>query len=112
MIPLFEEDGFIICFEAEEETVNPRQHFIKECGWSEAEYRKYQKQGFAWFSAKVSAWKDGRELAAAYLGCCSYKTVEEFYTVYKDAYFADMVKEAIADAQKRLEREKAHAPAK
>jgi len=101
MKPLFEKDGFIICFEAEPEEVSARRHFVKECGWTEAQYRKIKD--FAWFSAKVPAWKDGEEKGAAYLGCCSYRTAEEFYTVYKDEYFADMVKEALDEAKRREE---------
>lgn len=98
--PLFERDGFIICFEAEPETnIDKRKHYIKECGWTEAQYRKIKN--YAWFSAKVSAWKDGEELGTAYLGGCCYKTEEEFYTVYKDEYFAQMVTEAIEEAKKR-----------
>lgn len=99
MIPLFEQDGFILCFEAEEEDISMRHHFIKECGWSEKEYRKIR--GFSWFCAKVSAWKGGIEMGTAYLGCCCYKTAEEFYTTYKDDYFKDLVAEAIAEARSR-----------
>jgi hypothetical protein len=99
MIPLFERDGFIICFEAEPEDTSMRHHFIKECGWSEKDYRKITD--LAWFRAKVSAWRDGKELGTAYLGCCCYKTSEEFYTKYKDDYFADMVAEALAEAKGR-----------
>jgi len=98
MRPLFEQEGFIICFEAEEEHVSMRRHLIKECGWTEKDYRTLR--GCAWFCAKVSAWKDGKELGVDYLGCCCYKTVEEFYTTYKDEYFSDMVKNAIEEAKK------------
>lgn len=97
MIPLFEKDGFLICFEAEEETVGMRRHFIKECGWSESQYRAIKD--FAWFSAKVSAWKDGKELAVDYLGCCCYETEEAFYTRHKDEYFADMVASVVQQAK-------------
>lgn len=99
MKPLFEKNGFIICFEAEPEEISARTHFIKDCGWSEKDFRKLKN--FVWFSAKVSAWKDGKELGTAYLGCCCYTTEEEFYTKYKDDYFADMVDEAIAEAKAR-----------
>lgn len=101
MIPLFEKQGFIICFEAEEEDQSMRHHFIKECGWTEAEFRKIEN--FAWFSAKVSAWRNGKEWGTDYLGGCSYATVKEFYTTHKDDYFADMVDNAIAEAKKNLE---------
>jgi hypothetical protein len=99
MIPLFERDGFIICFEALPEDISMYQHFVEECGWPEEKYLEIEDS--AWFCAKVSAWKDGKELGTAYLGCCCYKTTEEFYTTYKDDYFADMVEEALAEAKER-----------
>lgn len=108
LIPLFVKDGFIICFTAEPETDIPmRTHFVKECGWTEEAFRGLR--GMQWFSAKVSAWKDGRELSAVYLGCCCYKTIAEFYTTYNcdGGYFPQMVNEAIGDAKARLECEAA-----
>jgi hypothetical protein len=96
--PLFEKDGFIICFEAEPEDRPIKEYFRKDCGWTAKQCRGLEK--LAWFNAKVSAWKDGEEKGAAYLGACAYKTEEEFYTVYKDDYFADMVEEAIDEAKK------------
>lgn len=90
-------DGFGILFDAEEEDHSMREYFIKECGWTESEYREIEN--CAWFVAKVTAWKDGIELAAEYLGCCCYTTVEEFYTKYKDDCLADMIDEVVAQAK-------------
>ena len=90
-------DGFGILFEAEEEDRSMRQHFIIECGWTENQYRRIKN--CAWFVAKVTAWKDGIELAAEYLGGCCYEAVEDFYTKYKDNYLADMIKEVVAQAK-------------
>ena len=90
-------DGFGILFDTEEEDRSMRQHFIKECGWTESQYQKIKNH--AWFSAKVTAWKDGIELASTYLGACCYKNVEEFYTKYKDDYLADMIKGVVAQAK-------------
>lgn len=90
-------DGFGILFDTEEEDRSMRQHFIKECGWTESQYRKIKNH--AWFVAKVTAWKDGIELAAEYLGCCCYKAVEDFYTKHKDDYLADMIKEVVVQAK-------------
>ena len=100
MTPLFEQEGFIICFTAEEEEINMRHHFITECGWTAKQYRRIKN--FLWFCAKVSAWKDGKELGSSYLGCCSYKTIEAFYTTYRNDYFADMVKESIDEAKRSI----------
>ena len=97
-------EGFGILFEAQEEDISMRQHFIRECGWTESQYLKIKD--CAWFCAKVSAWKNGEELASTYLGTCCYKTIEEFYTKYHDDYFADMVREVIVEA-KRAERKRA-----
>ena len=97
-------ESFGILFDAEEEHISMRQHFIKECGWTESQYLKIKDCD--WFCAKVSAWKNGEELASTYLGCCCYETVEEFYTTCRDHYFADMVREVVAEA-KRIERDRA-----
>lgn len=40
-----------------------------------------------------------KKLGNDYLGACCYKTEEEFYTKYKDDYFADMIKNAIEEAK-------------
>lgn len=101
MIPLFEQDGFIICFASQpEDAIAMRHHFIQECGWTARQYRALR--GFAWFSARVSAWRNGVEIAATNLGCCCYRTVEEFYIRYRDDYFADMVREVVDEARSTL----------
>lgn len=102
VIPLFERDGFIITFEAKEEDVSARKHFLKQCGWTEAQYSRIRK--FEWFTAVVSAWKGGKMLAQETLSCCSYRTAEEFYTKYagKGDYFPQMVDEVIASAREKI----------
>lgn len=102
-IPLFEREGFIICFEAEPEDRSARHHFIKECGWTEAEYLKIKN--FDWFCAKVSAWKDGEELGTEYLGGCCYKNTKEFYTKFNcdGGYFPQMVDAAVVEAKRTLQ---------
>lgn len=103
MTPLFEKDGFIICFEALPEEINMRHHFIKECGLPEKNYRALIRKPYAWFCAKVSAWRDGVEWGVSYLGCCCYDTEEQFYTKYRHDYFKDMVNDAIAEARIAME---------
>lgn len=103
LIPLFERDGFIICFTAErEEDVTARQYFIQQCGWTAAQFHKIAD--CYWFSAKVSAWRGGVELGAAYLGCCCYETIEEFFAKpdAEDMYFKQMMEGAIAEAKRRV----------
>lgn len=80
---------YVVCFEAEQEEMGMRHHFIDECGWTQEQYREIR--GYAWFSAKVTLWKAGIELAAEYLGCCCYETDDEFWTKYECDYFCDMV---------------------
>jgi hypothetical protein len=81
--------NYVVCFEAETEDLSARHHFIKECGWTEAQYRRIKD--YAWFSARVSIWRDGVELGDQYLGACCYRDQREFYTRYEGDYFADMV---------------------
>lgn len=102
MKPLFQKDGFIICFEALPEEINMRHHFIKNCGCSEKEYRALARKHPVWFCAKVSAWRDGEELGTAYLGCCCYDSEQEFYQ--SSDYFPDMVQEAIEEAKQLSEK--------
>ena len=97
-------EGFGILFEAQEEDMPMRQYFIRDCGWTESQYLEIKD--CAWFCAKVSAWKNGEELASTYLGTCCYETVEEFCTKYHDDYFAQMVQEVVAEA-KRIEHDRA-----
>ena len=88
-IPIINFAEYTVVFEAQEEDISMRHHFIKECGWAEAQFRKIQN--YAWFCARVSIWKDGEELTYSYLGACCYKTEREFFTRYIGDYFADMV---------------------
>lgn len=88
-IPVIAIGEYIVTFSAEEEEINPRHHFIKECGLTEAQYRRIKD--FPFFCAKVSVWKDGKCLNDQYLGACSYESEEQFYTTYRGDYFHDMV---------------------
>lgn len=87
--PVLSFGDYIVTFEAQEEEISARRHFVKECGWSESDFEKIEE--FDWFCAAVRLFKDGEEIVCEYLGCCSYETEKEFYTRYKSDYFADMV---------------------
>lgn len=80
---------YVVTFEAEPENLGMRHHFVKECGWSLEAFEGIEH--FAWFSAKVEIWLNGKSLVADYLGACCYETEEEFYTHYEGDYFSDMV---------------------
>ena len=102
---VMEKDGFEIHFDAEEE-FESFEHSFSDCYTPRqiAAYRRSIDNGTsAYFTAKVSAWKAGIELGADYLGCCHYKSTEEFCVKYKDDYFADMVDAAILEAKPALE---------
>ena len=97
MIPLYVQDGYIVCFEALPEDTDFDTYWLGVCGYTEEEIAGIQ--GYAWFTAKVSMWRDGVELAADYLGACCYKTEAEFYTLYRDDYFRDMVNTCLQEVQ-------------
>jgi hypothetical protein len=93
--PILNFGDYTVCFEAQEEDTSARHHFIKECGWTDSQFRAIKDYPF--FCAAVTIYKDGEELAADYLGACSYKTEEEFYTRYRSDYFADMVARCVEE---------------
>lgn len=101
-IPLFEREGFIICFEAQDEMTSLREHF-KRAGHEkksiDAMMRKVGSGKAVWFQCLVTAWRDGKQLAEESLGCCYYNSFEEFYKTEGD-YFDDMVRQVILDAKK------------
>jgi hypothetical protein len=105
--PIFNLGQFTVCFDAEPEYISARHHFIKECGWTESQFRSIKDYPF--FCARVSIWLDGVELASDYLGACSYKTEAEFYTRYRSDYFADMVSQCVSEAN-NPELTEAHKP--
>ena len=92
MTPIFTlSTGHIVAFEAAPEDHTARQHFIKELGWTESQFRKIKD--FPFFCARVAIFKDSEMLADEYLGACSYETERDFYTRHIGDYFADMVLE-------------------
>lgn len=52
------------------------------------------------FTAKVTASKNGIELAADYLGGCFYKDEKDF--INNDCYYGDMVQTVIAEAKQAI----------
>lgn len=95
-IPVFTLGDFVVCFDAEEEHQSARDHFVRECGWTAQQFRRIENYPF--FTAKVSIWLDGEELASDYLGACCYKKESEFYTKFRSDYFADMVGQCVSEA--------------
>jgi hypothetical protein len=80
---------YVACFDSIPEDESMRRHFIKTCGWTEAQFRKIAN--YAWFSAEISIWKDGVQLTEEYLGACCYKKSSDFYTEFAGDYWSDKV---------------------
>ena len=97
MVPLYVQDGYIVCFESLPEDMDFDSYWMEECGYTEAEVNAIRD--CAWFVAKVSLWREGVEVACDYLGACCYKMEADFYTVYRDDYFMDMVNTCFQEVQ-------------
>ena len=108
MTPLFERDGFIVCFEALPECESIRRHFL-DCGWTEEEIADVQHKvdygELEWFTVRVTAWKDRRKRAETYLGACLYESSNEF--IEAGDYLSDMVDIVIQEAKEAVLRESA-----
>ena len=92
------EKGFEIYFEALEEHT-PLSELLPE---ETEEQLKETYNNNCIFLAKVTAEKAGVELSSDHLGGCIYESEEDFYTKYKDDYFADMKATVIEEAEKEL----------
>lgn len=88
-----EREGFTIRFYAAPEDTDPRDCFDVDL---EEAVEGIQSGRYDWFMAKVTASKAGVELGADYLGACCYPSARDFI---RDAYYEDMVAEAISQAR-------------
>ena len=77
--------GFDIAFYALSEDISPKETFED---WQEV-VEKVNSSEWVYFCAKVTASKNGIELADDYLGCCCYASYEQF--VLDGDYYADMI---------------------
>ena len=97
--------GFEIKFYALPEDMNPR-----DCFDSGEEYREQDEDWFDkiesgyydWFIARVTASKNGVELASDYLGGCWYESAMEFVTA--NDYYSDMVQTVIQEAKETIKK--------
>lgn len=98
LIQTEEREGFTIHFYACEDC-SPRGQFMNEDGSDDEEIiAKIEDGTYAWFCAKVTASREGVELATDYLGGCCYDSPRQFCTE-ADGYYADMVATVIAEAK-------------
>lgn len=95
-ISTFTKDGFDIRFSVFPELSHPNDHFDDDG----ATARAIDAGEYEWFVACVTASKNGIDLHDEYLGGCCYTNAEAFVG---DAYFDDMVNEAISMAKQNIE---------
>lgn len=92
--------GFDIKFYAGHEDSHPRDSFDDTC-WDIQELCKQIDNGdYVWFIAKVTASKNGIELASDYLGGCLYEDCMQFVT-YED-YYSDMRSTVVYEANQAI----------
>lgn len=101
---LGEFDGFALTIEFNEEIMNARNHFIKECGWTEEQYNEIKD--FYWFQSIVKAHKGVVHCGSAYLGGNCYASKNEAlgdkYETLLSGYGPQLIKEAIECANANL----------
>lgn len=99
---------FVLSFENECD-LDPRVHFIDECGWTNEAYEEIKN--FYWFTAKVTAYymtKTGPvEYGNAYLGGCCYRSKSEVMgdstaPSILSGYLPQMIDEARDEAENSL----------
>lgn len=94
-------DGFTIRFYATPEDTHPRDLFDPTAEDIDQLCRDIDNGTFHWFTAKVTASKNGIELAADYLGGCLYRNLWDF--VSDNDYYADMRERVIAEAKQAIQ---------
>ena len=94
-----QKEGFEIKFYACEEIMSLEDSF----DYTDEEMSKLlqdiDRGNLCWFMAKVTASKEGVELATEYLGTCCYKSALEFIS---DDYYQDMVHTVIKEAKAKI----------
>lgn len=91
-------NGFKIDFYAVEDFQDVRGQFEDED--ADEIIAQLEAGDLVQFTAKVTASKNGIELASEYLGACLYKDEKDF--VNKDCYYGDMVQTVIAEAKQAI----------
>ena len=93
--------GFDISFYATPEHMHPRDSFDDSITDIDELCDKIDNGDYVWFTAKVTASKNGIELASDYLGGCLYESFMQFVS-YED-YYADMRSTVIFEANKAIQ---------
>lgn len=91
-------EGFDIRFYAAPEIDSPEGAFDDDGETAAAIY----EGRVDWFMAKMTANRNGIELATDYLGGCAYKSVRDF--IREDDYYADMCQTVINEARAAIQK--------
>jgi hypothetical protein len=91
-------DGFTVTFSVAPEEGDPRDHFDDDGETAQA----IADGRYDWFVARVTASREGIELASDYLGGCCYNTARDF--VREDDYYADMRASVVEQARATVAR--------
>ena len=97
-----EVNGFSIYFQALVEHSSISDSFDDSVQDIERLIKDVNNYDSVWFCAKVTAEKNGIELASDYLGGCYYDDYESFYIQYENDYFADMVSTVVNEAKEAI----------
>ena len=92
-------EGFAIAFYAEAEDMTIDQMKFEADAIEEIS-EQLDSGALVLFCAKVTASKNGVELASEFLGGCIYKDEKDF--VNNDCYYGDMVNAVIAEAKQTI----------
>jgi hypothetical protein len=93
--------GFTIRFYVAPEDTHPRDLFDPTVEDIDQLCRDIDSGRFCWFIAKVTASKNGIELAADYLGGNLYDSVQDF--ISDTDYYADMRDRVITEAKQAIQ---------
>ena len=94
-------NGFDIAFSYAYEDTHPRDCFDDSVGDVQEICEKIDRGFYVWFVAKVTASKNGIELAYEYLGGNLYENVMDF--VKDNDYYKDMVENVIHEAKSAIQ---------
>jgi hypothetical protein len=91
--------GFLVTTSIRPEDIHPRDLFDYSQEEIEDLCEKIDRDYYSWFCVRVEVRKRGVILGTDYLGGCLYENPKDFI---QDAYYEDMVNNAIEDAKNNL----------
>ena len=93
-------DGFTITCDALVEYSSLRDMYLDDTDSQLAGMEKaLENYDSVLFCARVTASKNGINLASNYLGGCHYASYEDFCIKYRDDYYIDMIKSTVSEAK-------------